>query len=250
MMNGSAVEIIAARPLDAPDRQGSIVSRRSSRWFYVGMATAILVAELVGFWHSERAGRAAGYTLSPMAVLHATLFSGWVVLFLIQAGLVSIRHTRVHRRLGIAGVVLAAIMITTAPPLAVGLARRGLPPGDPLAFMLLIFGDLFGFAAFAAAGIYHRRRPETHKRFMLLATMSLLPPGLSRWPIAIGHPGPVIMLALAGVLAAAPLRDLLGRQRMHPVSLWGGVALLVSVPVRIAIAQTALWHHIARWLVG
>lgn len=249
-MNGSAVEIISAGTPVAPARNDSVVSRRSPRLFYVSIATAILLAEFVGFLHSERARSTAGFTLSPMAIVHATLFSGWVVLFLVQTVLVSTRHTRVHRTLGIAGVLLAAIMITTAPSLAVGLARRGLPPGDPPAFMLLILGDLFGFAAFAAAGIYHRRRPETHKRFMLLATMSLLPPGLSRWPIAIAHPGPVIMLALAGFLAAAPIRDLLARQRVHPVSLWGGVALLVSAPVRIAIAQTALWHHIARWLIG
>ena len=249
-MKGSALEIISVGAPVAPGRQISTVTRRSPRRFYVGVATAILVAEFVGFWHSERLRSAAGFTLSPMAVVHATLFSGWIVLFLVQAVLASTGHTRVHRRLGIAAVLLAAIMIITAPSLAVGLAKRGLPAGDPLVFMLLMLGDLFGFAAFAAAGIYYRRRPETHKRFMLLATMSLLPPGLSRWPIAVGHPGPVIMLALAGFLAAAPIHDLWVRRRVHPVSLWGGVALLVSVPARIAVAQTALWHHMARWLVG
>ena len=249
MMNESAVEIIAAGAAATPDRSGAIVSQRSPRRFYVSMSTAIFLAEFVGFWHSERARSGAGLTLSSMAVVHATLFSGWIVLFVAQAVLVSTGHTRTHRRLGIAGVLLAAVMIATAPFLAVDLARRGLPPGDPLASMLLILGDLFGFAVFAAVGIYYRLRPETHKRFMLLATTSLLPPGLSRWPIAINHPGPVIMLALTGFLAAAPLRDLLVRQRVHRVSLWGGVALLASVPVRIAVAQTDLWHHFARWLV-
>jgi hypothetical protein len=84
-------------------------------------------------------------------------------------------------------------MLLTAPPLAIDLARRGVASSDPLAFLFIMLMDLPLFAVFVGSGIYFRRRAETHKRFMLLATMSLLPPGISRWPIAIANPGPVIM---------------------------------------------------------
>jgi hypothetical protein len=51
-------------------------------------------------------------------------------------------------------------------------------------------------------------------------------------------------------LAAAPVHDLLQGQRVHPVSLWGGFALLASVPLRIVFSHTALWHQIGSWLIG
>jgi hypothetical protein len=230
-------------------RTRAIPLRQPSRWFYASMAVAIFLAEFVGFSHSQRERSAAGLTLNPMAVLHASLFSSWIVLFLVQTLLVPTGHSRLHRRIGVAAAVLAGIMVITALPLAVDLARRGQPPGDSLAFLFLILLDVVGFAVFTAAGIYHRRRPETHKRLMLLATTSLLPPGVSRWPIAVGSPGPVVMLALAMFIAVTPLHDLWARRRVHPVSLWGGLALLVSMPLRLAVGQSAMWHRIGNWLI-
>lgn len=222
---------------------------RSDRWFYPGLAIAILIAEAVGFGHSER-GRIAGHhALHPMAVVHITLFGGWLVLFLVQALLVTTGRTRFHRRLGVVAATVAGLMLLTAPPLAIDLARRGVASSDPLAFLFIMLADLLMFAVFVGAGIAFRRRAETHKRFMLLATMSLLPPGISRWPIAIAHPAPVIMSAMVAFLVATPLRDRWTRRRMQPVSVWGGAALLLSIPIRFAIAYSAPWHRVAAWLI-
>jgi uncharacterized membrane protein YozB (DUF420 family) len=223
--------------------------RALDRWFYPGMAVAIVLAEAVGFGHSER-GRIAGHpALHPMAILHITLFAGWLPLFLVQTFLVATGRPRFHRRLGAVAATVAGLMLVTAPPLAIDLARRGVASSDPLAFLFIMLVDLLMFAIFAGSGIYFRRRAETHKRLMLLATMSLLPPGISRWPIAIASPGPVIMGVMVVFLVAAPVRDLWARRRMHAVSLWGGVALLLSVPVRMAIAYSAPWHRVAAWLI-
>lgn len=189
-------------------------------------------------------------SLAPRVVAHGIFFSGWVVLFLVQAALAASGQTKLHRRLGVAAAGLAVIMVVTAPPMAVGLARRRLPPGEPLEFLLVILTDLLLFGIFVAAGLYNRRRSETHKRLMLLATVSMLPPGISRWPIAVKHPAPVIMGVMLLFLAAAPICDLLARRRLNRVSLWGGVAVLVSLPLRFAVAQTTVWHRFASWLIG
>lgn len=243
LLNPSPSSTLAAREIPAQSRA------RSDRWFHPGMAVAIVLAEAVGFWHSER-GRIAGHhALHPMAVVHITLFSGWLALFLVQTLLVATGRTRFHRRLGVVAATVAGLMLVTAPPLAIDLARRGVASSDPLAFLFIMLMDLPLFAVFVGSGIYFRRRAETHKRFMLLATMSLLPPGISRWPIAIANPGPVIMGVMVAFLAAAPLRDLWARRRMHAVSLWGGVAVLLSVPLRLAIAYSAPWHRVAAWLI-
>lgn len=187
--------------------------------------------------------------LVPGVVAHGILFSSWVVLFLVQAALAASGQIRLHRRLGVAAAGLAVIMVVTAPPMAIALARRGLPPGEPLEFLLVILTDLLLFTIFVTAGIYNRRRSTTHKRLMLLAMVSMLPPSISRWPIAVKHRVPVIMGIMLVFLAAAPIFDFLARRRLSRVSLWGGLAVLVSLPLRFAAAQTAAWHALANWLV-
>ena len=187
--------------------------------------------------------------LAPRVVAHGIHFSSWVVLFLVQAALAASGQIRLHRRLGVAAAGLAAIMVVTAPPMAIALARRGLPPGEPLEFLLVILTDLALFTIFVAAGLYNRRRSMTHKRLMLLAMVSMLPPSISRWSIAVKHPAPVIMGIMLVFLAAAPISDLWARRRLSRASLWGGLAVLVSLPLRFAVAQTATWHALANWLV-
>lgn len=222
---------------------------RSARWFYVGISVAVLGTIGAGFGPSFYVRPATTTALAPRVVAHGILFSGWVLLFLVQTALVASGQTKVHRRLGVAAAGLAVIMLVTAPSMAVALARRGLPPGQPLEFLLVILTDLLLFGVFVGAGIYNRRRSETHKRFMVLAMVSLLPPGISRWPIAVKHPVPVVLGVMLLFLAAAPIGDLLARRRLDGVSLWGGLAVLVSLPLRFAVAQTAAWHTVARWLI-
>jgi hypothetical protein len=83
---------------------------------------------------------------------------------------------------------------------------------------------------------------------MLLAMVSLLPPAVSRWPIAVRHPL-VILGVVVLFLAAAPAYDLMARRHIHPISLWGGLALLASIPLRFAVSRTEAWHRAASWLI-
>jgi hypothetical protein len=36
--------------------------------------------------------------------------------------------------------------------------------------------------------------------------------------------------------------------RVHPVFLWGGLAVMLSLPFRFAIGTSDAWLSIARWL--
>ena len=221
---------------------------RLDRWYYLGIAVAALAVTFAGFAHSFYLRPATMPALAPLVVVHGTLFSCWVLLFLTQTTLVATGHTGLHRRLGVAGAGLAVLIVALGPLVAIPAARRGALPGDPLAFLLVMLGDLLLFAVFAAAGIFQRHHSETHKRLMVLATVNLLPPAISRWPVAVRHPA-VIGGVMLMFLAAAPVRDLLTRRRLHPVSLWGGIAVLASVPLRFALSQTVAWHRIASWLI-
>ena len=42
--------------------------------------------------------------------------------------------------------------------------------------------------------------------------------------------------------------DLATLRRVHPATLWGGLAIVISQPLRLAISGTGLWLGFARWL--
>jgi hypothetical protein len=221
-----------------------------SRPFYTRMALLFLVTVLVGFSNSYRVRAvAAAPPLDPAVRVHAGLFVSWFVIFLAQAVLVRSRRMVLHQTIGSAAAVVAALIVLNGPALAVSAARRGTLPGDGLALMLMMIGDVLGFGAFVAAALYCRRNGDVHKRLMLLGTTSLLPPAIVRWPLVTGNQAAVGIVMVA-FLAAAPFRDRLNGRRAHPVSFWGGLALLASVPLRMAVAQSAAWHRFATWLIN
>jgi hypothetical protein len=83
--------------------------------------------------------------LSPLVHLHGVVGTGWVVLFLVQASLINLGRTDLHRRLGIAGAVLAAAVLVVGWMTAIDAARRGVaPPGAPPqpGFLLIPLGTV------------------------------------------------------------------------------------------------------------
>jgi hypothetical protein len=239
------------------------VSRRRGM-FFVGMAIAAMMTVFIGFAPSYYlkslthitqypTGVPVSPSLAPLVHIHATVFSAWILLFVAQSTLVAAGRTDIHRRFGVAGAVLAPVMIVLGFATAVRGARDGWNPGGPfpdsLGFMVVGFADIFVFSVFVAAGLYYRRRPEAHKRLMLLATLGgLMWPAITRMPYVAGRP--ILMFGLLGALVlASAVRDFLLRSRVHPVSLWGGLVILAVLPIRVAIGLTPAWHSFAVWLI-
>jgi len=90
----------------------------ADRWFYVGMALAALGVTFAGFARSFYLRPATMPALSPLVVAHGIVFSCWVLLFLTQTTLVATGQTRLHRRLGLAGVGLAMLIVGLGPLVA------------------------------------------------------------------------------------------------------------------------------------
>ena len=228
------------------------------RKFYCGVALAMAFTVLVGFGPSFylrgifHKPTPTGMTYLPLVTLvHATLFTGWVLLFIVQTTLVAKQNVALHRKLGIAGGVLAVAMIVAGSSTAIAMARRGgAPPGaDPLAFMVIPLGDIFMFTLFVASALALRRNKETHKRLMVLAYVSIIAAATARWPGVLPL-GPFWYYGLAFLfLAAAVMYDVATRRRLHPAYLLGGLALVLSVPGRLMLSGTPLWHSFAQMLV-
>jgi len=59
------------------------------------------------------------------------------------------------------------------------------------------------FAILIGAGFYFRRRPDVHKRLMLLATISILSAALARLPFAFLQAGPIAFFGLTDTFVLA-----------------------------------------------
>ena len=226
--------------------------RQRDRWFFTGMAVAALLTVLAGFAPTYYLKGAFGAPpLSTLVHLHGMLFTSWILLFLTQTSLIAARRTDLHRRLGIAGGVVAVLMLVVGYLTAVEAARRGMtPPGGPppLVFLSVPLGALVAFATLVGAGLYNRRRSETHKRLMLLATIVLLTPAIARMRF-IGEGGPPVAMAGTCLFVVACLvYDRAAHGRVHPAFLWGGLFVILSFPVRLATGRTGPWLSIAEWL--
>jgi hypothetical protein len=233
--------------------------RRRDHFFYTGMAVAIIATVFAGFARTYYLKAYTGTPAQPWLVhLHGIVFTGWTVLFLAQALLIRRDGLSTHRKVGIAGAGLACLMVLLGYEIAIAGARRGFvgqfpnestSPTDPLAFLIIGLGDLFLFLIFFTLGFHYRSRPEVHKRLMLLATINVLPAAVTRIPLGAARL-PIAFTLLVAFIAVGPIYDRLSRGRVQPVSLWGGLAILASVPLRTFVGSTAAWHALGRWLIN
>jgi hypothetical protein len=234
------------------------IKRRRSRWFYTVMgviATLVVVAGFGGSYYGMASGRGS---LTWLIKVHGLVYALWLAVFIAQTSLVAARRVTLHRRLGYASLALFGAMVVLGYQAAVEGARRGFDlnyTNDPLGYMVFTMGALVGFTAFAAAGFWYRRRPEVHKRLMLLATVGPLMGAplahLFAHTEALRGRAILFVIILAALLFAGAFYDRLTRGRFHPVTLWGAVALFVWGNLQAAvIGPSQWWHRLAAWLIG
>lgn len=228
-------------------------TKMRERIFYSTMAFAILIVVFVGFsrtfylrpyYFPER--------LIPLLIVHGTIFSSWIALFVTQTTLVATRNTRIHMKLGVAGLVIAILMLLVGTFTALVRAKgpSPLPDVNPLAFLTIPLGDMLIFGILFGAAYYYRKKLDTHKRLMLLASIALLPAGVARWPIHfIETGGPLVFYGLADLfIVPCLIFDIVTRGKPHRATVIGGALIVASHPLRLVIGGTHAWIVFATWL--
>jgi uncharacterized membrane protein YozB (DUF420 family) len=226
--------------------------RSRDRRFFTGMAIAAALTVFIGFAPSYYLnGTFGGRPLTTLVHVHGAIATAWILLFLTQTSLIAAKRTDLHRRLGVAGALLAVLLLVVGYLTAVEAARLGVtPPGGPppMAFLAVPTGTLVVFAILVGAGLAQRRRSETHKRLMLLATISILTPAIARMRY-IWEGGPLLPIGGTCLFVVACLvYDRLAHGRVHPAFLWGGIFVMATLPARFALGQTDAWLAVARWM--
>lgn len=118
---------------------------------------------------------------SPVVHFHGSLFFAWALYFAFQTWLAASGRVARHRSMGTMGVSLATAMTIFGFLVAVHAMKRGAAIGQTdagVAFAVVpLSGIAFSATVFTLA-IVHTRRPEVHKRLVLLASIS---PWTRRW---------------------------------------------------------------------
>jgi hypothetical protein len=191
------------------------------------------------------------------AQLHGLMATLWLVLHYTQARLVAAHRVDIHKRLGIFAACVGGVLAVQALHLGIaGVAAGHAPPGrDPLQFLSVPIGTTLMFSSFLVAALTLRRKRDWHKRFMFLATLALIVPAIGRLDtfvmVPLGLPRAVLATYITiAFVAWAWWDDWRKFHRVHPAYVWGGLILIVSVPLRRSIGMTDWWRPIAEWIVS
>lgn len=233
--------------------------------FYTWMFLACLLTAFLGFtptfWQPLAAGQ---FKANPIVFFHGLGFFSWTVFALYQASLVPARNITLHRAVGLAGISFATALVIFGCLAALNALHTGMAQGQGAgaeAFLIVPLYTIVSFAAFVTWAIANIRRPEWHKRAMLLATITVLGapvarplivfvykfPPTDQLPVWLGIPGSIVGWAL---VAIGMIWDWRTRGRAHPAWLIG-LAVLVLMPLlAIPLADTAAWHGLAKAYAG
>lgn len=241
--------------------QETSVNRQADR-FYQKMAVLCAAVAFVGFLPSYWAPMwNASLQIPRLAHFHGIIFFAWMIFFVLQTSLVAHSKTALHRELGLLGIALATALLFTGAIVAVGQMNRFIALGfadEARAFILVPLSAIVYFAVVMVYAVANIKRPETHKRAMLLATVSLLQPAVARWfiyflasPDATG-PAPVMLTIGPGIVSDLPLvyaliHDKLSRGRPHKIYVIGIITLVAMQLLRVPISNTSTWLSIADW---
>lgn len=243
---------------------------RVERWFYINIGLLMILLNVVAFAPGiiDPSRRNVPLPLTPLVTAHVILSATWLVLFLAQATLIATRRVALHRRIGIAGALLALAFVAVGCLTVVEQARRGFdlsgdisrlaPPGtppDPAATLSIVF-FFSSFAVLVGVALGYRHRPAVHKRLMLLAMIGALTPTplahlIGHWPALQARAGMVVLLSTLVVLSASAVYDRISERRFHPVSLYVPVLLVVwQVVLNRVVVPSTPWQRFAAWLIG
>jgi uncharacterized membrane protein YozB (DUF420 family) len=189
--------------------------------------------------------------LSVLLHVHGLVMTLWFTLLIVQIRLAAKHRLDLHRRLGWIAAGLAVLLVVLGSAVAISAARQGHSPGPPpLVFLMLPLSIMVIFAVFTGLAIHYRRRPDIHKRLMLLGSLNMLSPAIARIPI-LHSGGPAVFIGLTVLLVLACVAvDTIQNRRLHPAFGWGAGLLILSFPLRMFLGNTETWQRFAAWLVA
>ena len=238
----------------APRRPASkSVNRTFERVFYSGMAILLCVCVYIGFSPTYfQAGMLHAPLPSPILHVHGAVFTLWMMLFVVQAAFISAHRVKWHRSLGTVAFCLPPMMIALGVVAALDALHRGVRIGalDPTVSFAIPMFDIATFTVVIYASWRARRRPDAHKRLILLATIGLVEAAFGRFPwTRMGYPAAAGAVTGLGVMVLLVIAyDLVSLRRIHRSTLWAAPLVFAAGAMAVPIGMTSMWHTFAMLL--
>ena len=234
-------------PTDRP------ANRTRERVFYSGMAILLCICVFIGFAPTYfQAGMMRAPLPSPILHIHGAVFTLWMLLFVVQVALISARRVKWHRSFGAFAFCLPPIMIVLGVIAAIDALHRGVKIGplDPAVSAAIPLIGIVGFTIVIYSSWRARRRPDAHKRLILIATMDLVAAAFGRFPWArLGLPPAAGAVTGLGILLLMLIvYELISIRRIHRSTMWAAPLVFASVALAVPIGMTPVWHAFARLL--
>jgi hypothetical protein len=236
--------------------------RSESRYFYLWMGVGYLIVAFGGFvptyWSKVATGSFHGPTILHV---HGLLLFSWVCFYFIQTALVATGRTMSHRNWGLAGISLFTLVICSVfvGQIAVIKAAEAQGFGDAARrFSAVALCALPLMAGIFVLAIANSRRPQVHKRWMVLLMSAMMTPAIARVFLTLfappgadsaGPPPPFVAVPPALMadlfIVVAIVRDWRTLGKPHPIYIYGGLVLLAQQLLTTFLAATPFWMHIA-----
>ena len=226
---------------------------RTKPGFFFAMASLCVLYAFGGFTPTYFAPLASGTfgPVTPVVHIHGILFFSWTLVFLLQTWLINRSGVAVHRSVGMGGISLATAMVIVGAIVSLQKQQRTIDAGLlDLGYSLGLSGllSLIGFGVMFALAIRYIRRPDYHKRLMLMATCMLMNAPIARLYRPMFNPRPpvpwLVNATVDIILVALLLYDWKSLRRPHVVTVGAGLFLLSKQSLVGVITATGAWRSL------
>lgn len=212
--------------INQPAKGGRFTSRPIYGKFSILLLGIIIVSILPHYFEIYKSSDLVSVSL----IVHAILYLGWFILFAVQSSLSASGKISIHKKLGYTSLVLFALLfISGVQMLAVVMGSYDSSWDDwylhsRASFVWGILHTLISFSIFYVLGVLYRAQLQAHKRFMLMASLSMISASITRvafLPFIPVDGMAVTLLGTYGLLVAPMIMDRIIFKSVHPVFKWG-----------------------------
>ena len=219
------------------------------------MAIGALALTLAAFIPEYRQFAHGTFPISAFLQVHSAIMVAWVLAFVAQAWFIARGRVQLHRKFGQAAFVLAVVSWLSMITVEMHSLAVHPPPATPGTFDWMLPGPYvyLTIPVLLAWGYRDRRRPDWHKRFMIIALyLSLqaaiirymwLPDGYGFWPF-VGFLDACLLVPLFGY------DFLTNARRLHPATIRGSALLVGAQALLLSLWGTTYWRHFAAIVEG
>ncbi len=138
---------------DLASDAGTLVTSNRSRYFQI-ISVTLLVILLTGFAPTLYLRAAFDSPAIPLYLhVHGAIVTCWFILLVVQTSLIAIRRTDIHRRIGVAGAILACSVVIAGP-----MATMSFDVEEAIFFISWVvwgnFASILAFSVFVVAAIH------------------------------------------------------------------------------------------------